>query len=72
MMKSKIKSWLWQAPIGLVLVGAGLSMSIDAGANKASGQSWFWYGTLALIIFNSGLCVFGDAVVKRVKDEMKG
>jgi len=71
-MKLKIKSCLWQAPIGLVLVGAGLSMAIDAGLNKANGQSWFWYGTLALVIFNSGLCVFGDAIVKRVKDEMKG
>lgn len=72
MMKLEIKSWFWQAPVGLILVGAGLSMAIDAGTNKANGQSWFWYGTLALVIFNSGLCVFGDAIVKRVKDEMKG
>ncbi len=68
----KIKIWLWQAPIGLVLVGAGLSMAIDAGSQKANGGSWFWYGTFALVLFNAGLCVFGDAVIKRVKDEMKG
>ena len=41
MMKAKIKTWLWQAPIGLILVGAGLSMAIDAATNKADGQSWF-------------------------------
>ncbi len=46
-------------------------MAIDAGTNKANHQFWFCYGTLALIIFNSGFCVFGDAVIKRVKDEMK-
>ena len=71
-MKRKIKTWFCQAPIGLVLVGTGLSMAIDAGSQKANGQPWFWYGTLALVLFNAGLCVFGDAVVKRVKDEMQG
>lgn len=70
-MKIKIKNWLWQAPVGFVLIGAGLSMAIDAGINKANQQAWFWYGTFALIIFNSGICVFGDAVVKRVKNEIK-
>ncbi len=70
-MKTKIKTWLWQAPLGLVLVGAGLSMAIDAGTYKANGQPWFWYGSFALVVFNTGLCVFGGAVIKRVKDEMK-
>ena len=70
-MKIKIKPWLWQAPLGLVLVGTGLSMAIDAGTSKADGQTWFWYGSFALVVFNAGLCVFGGAVIKRVKDEMK-
>ena len=70
-MKIKIKTWLWQAPLGLVLIGAGLSMAIDAGTCKAYGQPWFWYGSFALVILNAGLCVFGGAVIKRVKDEMK-
>ena len=70
-MKQKIKTWLWQAPLGLVLVGAGLSMAIDAGTCKAYGQPWFWYGSFAIVVFNAGLCVFGGAVIKRVKDEMK-
>ncbi len=70
-MNIKIKNWLWQAPLGLVLVGAGLSMAIDAGSCKANGQPWFWYGCFALIIFNAGLCVFGRALIKQVKDEMK-
>ena len=70
-MKIKIKTWLWQAPLGLVLVGAGLSMAIDAGTCKTYGQPWFWYGSFALVVFNAGLCVFGGAVIKRVKDEIK-
>lgn len=67
MMKLKIEDWLWQAPIGLVLIGAGLLMALGAGKNKANQQSWFWYVTLTLIMFNSGLFVFGDAVLKRVR-----
>ena len=46
-------------------------MAIDAGTCKAYGQTWFLYGSLALVVFNAGLCVFGGAVIKRVKDEMK-
>ena len=67
----KIKKWLLQAPLGLVLVGAGLSMAIDAGTCKACGQAWFWYGSFSLVVFNAGLCVFGGAIIKRVKDEMR-
>lgn len=59
--------WLIQAPLGLILVGAGLSMAIDAGSVKASGQPWFWYGTAALVVFNSGLCVFGDSIIQRIR-----
>lgn len=59
--------WLIQAPLGLILVGAGLSMAIDAGAVKASGSPWFWYGTAALVVFNSGLCVFGDAIIHKIR-----
>ena len=70
-MKMKIKTWLLQAPLALVLIGAGLSMAIDAGTCKAYGQPWFWYGSFALVVFNAGLCVFGGAIIKRVKDEMK-
>ena len=61
------KKWLLLAPIGLVLVGAGLSMAIDAGSVKANSGNWFWYGTAALIIFNSGLCIFGTAIIEKVK-----
>ncbi len=55
------------APLGLVLVGAGLSMAIDAGSIKTSGGHWFWYGTASLIVFNSGLCIFGSAIIEKVK-----
>ncbi len=59
--------WLIQAPLGLILVGAGLSMTIDAGSVKASGEPWFWYGTAALVVFNSGLCVFGDSIIHQIR-----
>lgn len=66
-MNTHKKKWLFLATIGLVLVGAGLSMTIDAGSVKANGGNWFWYGTASLIVFNSGLCVFGTAIIEKVK-----
>lgn len=64
----KIKTWLWMAPLGLILVGAGISMAIDAAIGKSLNHPWFFYGSFALILFNSGLCLFGDAIYRRTQD----
>jgi hypothetical protein len=66
MNQEKIK-WMTQAITGLVLTGAGLSMSIEAGLQKLQGLSWFWQGTLGLIIFQSGLCVLIDSLVAKMR-----
>lgn len=66
------KHWAILAPLGLVLVGAGLSMAIDAGMQRMQGAetlNWVIYGTFALVVFNSGLCVFGQAVIHKVKED---
>lgn len=60
------QKWLAFAPVGLTLIGLGLSITMDAGARKSRGESWFWRGTLGLCIVNSGVSVFGDAVKERV------
>ena len=51
-----------QAVGGLLLTGAGLSMSIDAGSVRTKGGKWFWYGTVALIVFQAGLCLVAGSV----------
>ena len=71
-MKQYYRAWLLRAPLGLVLVGLGLSLSIEAGFYKHSGvATWQWvaFGTGALVVFNSGLCIFGDAILQRVRYE---
>jgi hypothetical protein len=65
MSKQKIK-WLLFSSVGLALVGAGLSLAIDAGFKKYDAQPWFFQGTLALIVFNTGLSLFGRAVAEYV------
>lgn len=51
-----------QAVGGLLLTGAGLSMSVNAGTVRTKGGNWFLYGTLALVVFQAGLClVVGSA-----------
>ena len=51
-----------QAVGGLLLTGAGLSMTVDAGTVRAKGGKWFLYGTLALIVFQAGLCLVVGSV----------
>lgn len=68
------RRWLIFAPVGLVLVGAGLSMAIDAGFYRMSGAAtlnWIAYGTAALIVFNSGLSFFGQAIIEKIKHDRK-
>lgn len=58
--------WLTFSPLGLTLVGFGLSVVGEAGARKSSGRPWFWLGTLGLCIFNAGLSVFAEGVKAKI------
>ena len=60
--------WFLLAPLGLTLVGAGLSITGQAMAlrNQRKGfWRWFLLGTLGLVVLNSGISVFGDAVKRK-------
>lgn len=62
--------WLLTAPLGLVLVGAGLCVLSEASYAKhtgASWQQWVGWGTYGLILVNGGLSVFGQAVRYRAQ-----
>ena len=53
---------------GLALVGAGLSVAMDAGTRRAKGAStgtWVALGTAGLCLVGAGLSVFGEAVAAR-------
>lgn len=70
--KQYYRRWMLRAPLGLVLVGFGLALTIEAGFLKHGGaDTWSWvvFGTIALVVFNSGLCIFGDAILQRVRYE---
>jgi len=57
--------WKWLAPLGLTLIGAGVSITGEATLLKgAAYPSWQWIGlgTVGLIVLNAGIAVFGEAV----------
>lgn len=59
--------WLVYSILGLVLIGAGVSMVGEAVIRKAASEPWFWMGTAGLVVLNSGVSVFGQAVVYRIR-----
>lgn len=68
------RRWKHFAPLGLLLIGAGLSLLIDAGIYKSSGApplNWIAYGTGGLIVFNAGISVFGESILERARYERK-
>lgn len=67
--KTSFYKWLAFAPLGLALMGAGLSMAVDAGTLKAAGKAWFWYGTGALAVFNAGAVLLAESVKCRLDHE---
>ncbi len=69
-MKVLKRKWLAYSISGLILIGAGLSLAIDAGFYKmfsTDNYKWIMYGTVALIIFNSGICLFGQGIIYKVR-----
>jgi hypothetical protein len=57
--------WLLLAPTGVLLVGAGLCVCIDAAFDMhgtAPFSRWFLKGTYGLILFNGGLSLFGTGM----------
>jgi hypothetical protein len=63
--------WLIFSPVGLSLVGFGLSLTFEAARLKSVGEPWFWLGTLGLCVVNSGLAFFGDGIKSRVLLELQ-
>ncbi|MEM8897870.1 MAG: hypothetical protein AAGC85_07185 [Bacteroidota bacterium] len=62
------RNWKWMAPLGLSLIGLGLSITGEGIILKMEEVHWLtWgaWGTVGLICTNSGISVFGDAVKRR-------
>ena len=56
------------AGAGLALVGAGVSVAMDAGLRRQAGAqttAWVGQGTLGLSVMCAGLSIFGEAVALR-------
>lgn len=70
--------WWRHGGLGCLLIGAGLSVTLDASAQRMVGEAWWLWGfegTLGLVIFMSGLGFFGSSVrylvLKDIKDKAK-
>jgi hypothetical protein len=65
MLEQLYDKWNKLAPLGLLIIGFGLSLTGDAMISKARGRGWFLKGTIGLIVFNAGIAVFGEAIKNR-------
>jgi len=65
MLNDHYEKWNVFSPLGLLIIGLGISLIGEAIICKANGQRWFLKGTLGLIIFNTGIAIFGEAVKSR-------
>ena len=69
---TKKNKWLLFSILGLVLVGAGLSVFGEALLIKSQSESWkewFWIGTFSLVLINSGLSCIGQAVIYKIQHD---
>ncbi|MEO8394491.1 MAG: hypothetical protein ABI700_15970 [Chloroflexota bacterium] len=68
------EAWSTNAPRGLLLIGAGVSIvgqAIVLKAQRKAGWKWFLMGFLGLIVLNSGVAIFGESVKQRTLYESK-
>lgn len=71
-MNKHYRNWLFQAPVGLVILGFGICLIAESAMLKAGGAAWTQWvpaGTVSLVVFNSGLCIFGNSILERVRYE---
>lgn len=74
MMDQHYQEWSTNAPRGMLLIGAGVSVVGQAIVLKARGKpaiQWIILGTLGLIILNAGVAMVGEAVKHRALYESK-
>lgn len=65
------RQWLVLSPLGLVLVGLGLSVTGEAGRRKNEGEPWVLYGTVGLICVDAGIALVADGVKHRTLYELE-
>jgi hypothetical protein len=65
MLNESYEKWERFAPLGLLVIGLGLSLTGHAIESKSKGRGWFLKGTLGLIVFNAGVAIFGEAIKAR-------
>ena len=67
------RTWQRLAPLGLLLVGSGVSVTGDATLAKAAGRPLRWVaeGTAGLVLIGAGLSCFGEAVKRRALWEVR-
>lgn len=73
-MDQHYQEWSENAPRGLLLIGAGISVigqAVVLKTRRKSALSWIIPGTLGLILFNAGVAIFGEAVKHRTLYESK-
>ena len=66
--------WSTNAPRGLLLIGAGISIvgqAIVLKAHRKPGWQWFLMGFVGLVTLNSGVAIFGESVKHRALYESK-
>ncbi len=67
------KRWLIQAVAGLIIIGFGLCLVVEAAFLKHEGaEFWTWVGagTIALIVFNTGISLFVDSAIHKMKYDL--
>lgn len=68
------EAWSTNAPRGLLLIGAGVTLVAEAivlKAQRKAGWRWFLLGGLGLTVLNAGVALFGDSVKHRTLYESK-
>lgn len=68
-----LQKWRLFAPLGLVLVGCGVSVVAWTSERRIVGVpfwDWFVWGTTGLVLLNAGLVFFGESIKQRLLHEL--
>jgi membrane protease YdiL (CAAX protease family) len=63
------KKWIWQFPLGLLLVSAGITVIVYSIQHRP-GEEWKIWTAIAIVILDVGLAFLGSSLIHKIKSDL--
>jgi hypothetical protein len=63
------KKWIWQMPLGFLLVSAGIGAIVYSIYHRPA-EEWRMWAVGSVVVFDIGLAILGSAFIHKIKSDL--